>query len=126
MIPIRAAPGGGGLEVLCAQNIVVNYLKSKPGKGRAIADLPGEFRLLGALWKPEDVTPLDTAVRGLTTAGWKNAKRYVRSFVAERDQLGRAALQAVLFKVTGPDTKCGGTHRAFHFLCSMDPGVADH
>lgn len=43
---------------------VVNYLKSEPGR-RVLVDFPGEFRLLGALWKPAvDVTPLDTAIRG--------------------------------------------------------------
>ena len=43
----------------------MNYLKSEPG-GRILVDFPGEFRLLGAVWKPAvDVTPLDTAIRGL-------------------------------------------------------------
>ena len=43
---------------------VVNYLKSEPGR-TVLVDFPGEFRLLGALWKPSvDVTPLDTAIRG--------------------------------------------------------------
>ena len=43
----------------------MNYLKSEPGGGRILVDFPGEFRLLGALWKPAvDVTPLDTAIRG--------------------------------------------------------------
>jgi len=44
----------------------VNYLKSEPGH-RVLVEFPGEFRLLGAMWKPAvDVTPLDTAIRGVS------------------------------------------------------------
>lgn len=79
---------------------MVNYLKSEPGR-TVLVDFPGEFRLLGALWKPSvDVTPLDTAIRGLTSAGLKNAQRYIRSYVAEREELGFAALKSMLFDVT--------------------------
>eukprot|EP00931_Biecheleriopsis_adriatica_P100943 TRINITY_DN76177_c0_g1_i1.p1 TRINITY_DN76177_c0_g1~~TRINITY_DN76177_c0_g1_i1.p1 ORF type:complete len:1450 (-),score=292.96 TRINITY_DN76177_c0_g1_i1:121-4470(-) len=120
--PVREAEDGS-LEVLCAQNTVVNYLKSLPGSPRALSEFPGEFRLLGALWKPEvDVTPLDTAIRGLTSAGWRNAQRYIRSYVAEREQLGHAALQAMLFEVT---EQAGGMHKTFHFLCSMSRSASD-
>lgn len=120
--PIRVA-ADGSLEVLCAQNTVVNYLKSEPSKPRAISEHPGEFRLLGALFKPEvDVTPLDTAIRGLTSVGWRNSQRYIRSYVAEREQLGRAALRAVLFDVTEHKE---GSHKTFHFLCSMSRIAAD-
>jgi len=109
------------------QNTVVNFLKSEPGKPRTLSEYPGEYSFLGATFKPEvDVTPLDTAVRGLTSAGWRNAQRYIRSYIAEREQLERAALQAVLYKVTGPGTKSGGARKAFHFVCKMDSAVADH
>ena len=44
----------------------MNYLKSEPGH-RVLVEFPGEFRLLGAMWKPAvDVTPLDTAIRGVS------------------------------------------------------------
>lgn len=115
LMPIRAG-ADGGLEVLCAQNTVLNYLKSEPGK-HVLVDFPGEFRLLGALYKPAvDVTPLDTAIRGLTSAGLRNAQRYIRSYVAEREELGFAAMRAMLFDVT---LQAGGAHKTFHFVCSM-------
>lgn len=121
IMPIRSAPDGS-LEVLCAQNTVVNYLKSEPG-GRILVDFPGEFRLLGALWKPAvDVTPLDTAIRGLTSAGLKKAQRYIRSYVAEREELGFAALRAMLFDVT---LQANGSHKTFHFVCSMSRRASD-
>eukprot|EP00929_Paragymnodinium_shiwhaense_P035755 TRINITY_DN19275_c0_g1_i1.p1 TRINITY_DN19275_c0_g1~~TRINITY_DN19275_c0_g1_i1.p1 ORF type:complete len:1537 (+),score=317.56 TRINITY_DN19275_c0_g1_i1:102-4712(+) len=123
IVPLREVDGT--LQVLVAQTTVVNFLKSKPGQ-ITLMDMPGEFRLLGAYWKPEDVTPLDTAIRGLTSAGWKNARRFNRSFVAEREQLGRAGLQSVLFKASGPGTKCGGQTRSFHFICTLDPAVSEH
>ncbi|CAK9043563.1 unnamed protein product [Durusdinium trenchii] len=121
IMPIRSAPDGS-LEVLCAQNTVVNYLKSEPGR-RVLVDFPGEFRLLGALWKPAvDVTPLDTAIRGLTSAGLKKAQRYIRSYVAEREELGFAALRAMLFDVT---LQANGTHKTYHFVCSMSRRASD-
>ncbi|CAE7530736.1 unnamed protein product, partial [Symbiodinium sp. KB8] len=119
--PIRAGADGGLEEIdreshLTGNCQVLNYLKSEPGK-HVLVDFPGEFRLLGALYKPAvDVTPLDTAIRGLTSAGLRNAQRYIRSYVAEREELGFAAMRAMLFDVT---LQAGGAHKTFHFVCSM-------
>lgn len=65
-ITVRTNPSGHHcFRLLPLTSEVVNYLKSEPGGGRILVDFPGEFRLLGALWKPAvDVTPLDTAIRG--------------------------------------------------------------
>lgn len=65
-ITVRTNPSGHHCcWLLPLTSEVVNYLKSEPGGGRILVDFPGEFRLLGALWKPAvDVTPLDTAIRG--------------------------------------------------------------
>ena len=44
------------MNVLFSFYQVLNYLKSEPGK-HVLVDFPGEFRLLGALYKPAvDVT----------------------------------------------------------------------
>ncbi|CAJ1453554.1 unnamed protein product, partial [Effrenium voratum] len=52
----------------------------------------------------------------------KNAQRYIRSYVAEREELGFAALRAMLFDVT---EQANATHKTFHFVCSMNRRASD-
>ena len=60
--------------------------------------------------------------KGLTSAGLKNAQRYIRSYVAEREELGFACLKAKLFDVT---TQANGSHKTFHFVCSMNQRASE-
>eukprot|EP00040_Diaphanoeca_grandis_P024073 m.131929 g.131929 ORF g.131929 m.131929 type:complete len:1485 (+) comp29576_c0_seq2:313-4767(+) len=70
LIPIRSAPDGGGIEVLIAQNPIINWPQSKGANDLVIRRWPGEYRFLGSKRRSDiDATPFDTAVRQLFS-GW--------------------------------------------------------
>jgi len=121
LIPIRTAEGGG-LEVLLGQNPVVDWVKnSAAGTGVSFRSYPGEFRFLGSRAAlDEDSTPLDTAVRDLTPAGWPEMLSTILTIMSSRPEGAtlRGAVQPALFAVC-PKLNNRGI-RVYQFICAMD------
>ncbi|CAK0828822.1 unnamed protein product [Prorocentrum cordatum] len=124
IIPIRTN-AEGKMEVLCAQSTMVNYLMTQKSSEPVLMNCPCDVRILGGLYAPGQRTPLDTMIAGLTAAGVRGSQRYVRSHVAERVLLERAALHLRLFSMTPHDETTRAAAKVFHFVCTMDATVGN-
>eukprot|EP00928_Gymnodinium_smaydae_P075798 TRINITY_DN58812_c0_g1_i1.p1 TRINITY_DN58812_c0_g1~~TRINITY_DN58812_c0_g1_i1.p1 ORF type:complete len:704 (+),score=76.32 TRINITY_DN58812_c0_g1_i1:80-2191(+) len=129
LVPVRTAEGGG-LEVLLCQNLVVDFVKSTSasGDGVSIRSYPGELRFLGSrAAMGEESTPLDTAVRDLTPAGWPDILATILAVVSARPDGGSAAARAdvrpALFSVSEKlKDEC---FRLYSFVCAVGDAQND-